>query len=246
MRLLHRFIVVSLIIALLISVNINVCAINTGFSTDELTEDEKNTFFSNICISALNKEPPKQAIDCFDVNPNGKIAVGYSDSENKIICVYSQRNFLYGYEFFDEGDFGVEWDGDNINIYFVRSNLIVSVTPQGEITGVLKVQNTIENNTYHNYVLHSTERILGDSKYKLQNNMGILNVFASSFSQLVVTTSLEEDFIVYDVNSTYLIKILCWCIGITIFVVLVVYVIIRQFVKIKKAIRKNTGDGSVC
>jgi len=190
-------------------------------------------------ISLIEEEPQMQSIVCFDVNGDEKIALGYSDSENKTICVYSQNEFLYGYEFGCTGDFAVEWDEENINIYFVRSDIIVIVNQKGDILDIAKVQNTTENNRYHNFLLHSTERLVGDRKYSLRNDMGILNFVASSYSQLTVTDANGTETMLFDVNSSQLAKTVAVSVLITVFVCIAIVVIVKGY---KKAlIDRKTG-----
>lgn len=132
---------------------------NTGFSTEEMPTGDVDTFISNVDISLLIEEPMRGPIQCFDVNQNGLIAVGREMKNGKMLCVYSSDGiFQYGYTFNCVGSFGVEWDGDNINIYFVRGDVIMSINRDGEILETAEVQNTIENNTYRNHMLFSTKR----------------------------------------------------------------------------------------
>lgn len=212
-----------------------VFAINTGFSTEELSENDRSTFASNINISVLKEKPVDRAIECFDVSENGMIAIGQDGIEEKVLCVYSSDGeFQYGYTFNCTQSFGVEWDGQDINIYFVRSDVLLTVNKEGEIIDIVKVQNTTENNTYRNYMLCSTERTSGDTKYTIRNDMGFLNAFSSSYSQLIVTKSTGEEIILYDVNSDQLTKTLTVFILAVIFFLLAVGVITWQFIRLKR------------
>lgn len=216
-------------------------AVNTRFSTEQLSEKDKNTLLSNIDISLLEEEPQKQSIVCFDVNGDEKIALGYSDSENKTICIYKQNEFLRGYKFDCIGDFAVEWDEENINIYLVRSEIILTVDCNGEILDIAEVQNTSENNKYHNFLLHSTKRVVGDRKYSIRNDMGMLNFVTTSFSQLIVTDADGTETILFDVNSSQLAKTITVSVLITVFVCIAIVVIVKGY---KKALidRKQASD----
>ena len=154
-------------------------------STESMSEDEIETFLKNVNISILENEPSKKAIDCFDVNENGEIAIGSSDFENQTVCVYTNDgNFIFGYNFECTGNFGIELDKNVINLYFVRSDVAVTINPTGEIERVCRIQNTAENNSYWNNCVFATKRRIGDTEYTLKNDMKIFNVFASSYSQL--------------------------------------------------------------
>ena len=197
-------------------------AMNTGFSTEQKSEEKKETFISNIELSFVEEEPDKTSIVCFDVNSDGMIAIGQASFEQKRVCVYSSEgDFQYGYTFHSSGDIGVEWDGNNLNIYFVRSSVIISVDPDGEILDVLDVPDSSENNSYKNHFIDSTERTVGDTTYTIRNDMGIFNWCASSYSQLVVTDAAGKETLLYDVNSAQLAKYLTVC-----FLVVIVFLII--------------------
>ncbi len=152
------------------------------------------------------------------------IAVGQKDNEDKKICVYtSQGEFLYGYKFDTSGAFYVEWDGQNINLYKVRSGLIMSIDPDGNILDVKSVQNTYENSIYNHKVLESKKRIVGNTTYVFRNNMGILNRIASSYSQIVITDAEGAESVIYDVNSMQLARMI---IAVSVILFVVVYVVI--------------------
>ena len=73
-------------------------AMNTGFSTKELSEERRYSFAENVNISSLSKEPVHKSIQCFDVNEKGMVAIGQQDVYGTEVCVYnSSKEFLYGY-----------------------------------------------------------------------------------------------------------------------------------------------------
>ena len=195
----------SIFVFVLFTNTMVVNAMNTGFETSSLPSEEKTKFISGINLLPLNEEPGKTTIMSFDVNSNRLIAIGQNTSSRKRICVYSDEGvFQYGYTFNCTGDFGVEWDDENLNIFFVRSDVIVSVTPSGEVLDALEVQDTIENNSYVYQFIHSTKRVVGDTEYFLGNDLGILNLFSLSYSQITVKDSVGTENVIYDVGSTQL------------------------------------------
>ena len=224
------------VLLIVISTNvIEVSAMNTGFSTEELSEKTKTSFVSNINVSPLIAEPDKKAIACFDVNEQGMIAVGQKGSQGKEICVYtSQGEFLYGYTFNCTQSFCVEWDEQHVNIYFVRSDVIISLDSDGNILDIKSVQDTIDNNSYRNSLLYSTSRIVGNTTYLIRNDMGILNWIAPSFSQIVTIDATGTESVIYDVNSMQLAKMITVIVIVCVFVAVAVVCISRQFIKNKR------------
>lgn len=207
-------------------------AMNTGFSTEELSEEMQNTFMSNINISLLTEEPTKRGVMCFDVNEQGMIAICKKGIDGEEVCIYtSEGKFLYGYTFDCSQSFGVEWDNEYINIYFVRSDVIVSLDSNGNILDIKEVQNTRDNNTHSNAILHSNTRVVGDTTYIIRNNMGIFNWIAFSYSQIITIDAEGIEHVVYDVSSTQLFKTIAIIVIACVFVAIAVTVIIRQSIR---------------
>lgn len=211
-------------------------AVNTGFAISFLPTEEKNMFVSNINILPIDKEPTKKTIACFDVNGNRLIAIGQNtSSRRKTICVYSDKGvFQYGYTFNCSGDFGIEWDEENLNIYFVRSSAIVSVTPSGEVVDAFEDQNTIGNNLYVNNFIHSTKKALGDTEYFIGNDLGILNLFALSYSRVIEKDRDGTESVIYDAGSMQLSNILVTIVIFCAFVSIAAVVIARNLIKINR------------
>ena len=233
MRIRYIFIAILLLI-LLAAGGAKILAVNTGFSTEPLSEDDISTLLKNVSISMLTDEPSKKAIKCFSVNEDGLIAIGYGNSENKTVCIYTNDGvFKYGYSFKCSGSFGIELDKSVLNIYLVRSDVAIAVNSAGEVEGVLKIQNTSENNAYWNNCFFSTKREIGDTEYFLKNDMGIFNLFASSYSQLIIIDKNGEESIIYDVNSAQ-ISNMAVATGAIVLICLAGAVAIRHFIKQKR------------
>ncbi len=226
-------ILLSVILIFLSTIEVN--AINTGFSVEELSKEEQDRFVSNIRITLLTEEPVKSTFIVFDVNKDGLIAIGQNTDSRKTISIYSKEGiFQYGYSFNCSGYFGVEWDGDNLNIYFVRSDRIVSASPAGNVLNVYEVQDTFENNTYISHYIHATRKTIGASEYCIGNDLGILNFFASSYSQVVVKDSTGTATIVYDASPRQQTKAIIATIIVSACVAMAVVVIVGNIKRAKQ------------
>ena len=239
MRYIKFFFFILTLFLLIINGKTMAFAMNTGFSTEILSEDRQNRIIKNISIAVLDEEPAKDTISCFDVSDDRMIALGCSDLETKTIGIYTPDGvFQYGYKFNTGGKFGVEWDGNNIIIYFVRSDLAVSVNPTGDIESILAIQNTMENNTYWHSSVFSKKRIVENTEYTLKNDMGLFNIFASSYSQLVVTYANGDTNKIYDVNSSHFLRVISIFLGVLIVTGIYIFFIARYLLRI----RRNTKD----
>ena len=226
------------LLSLLIFGGVVALAMDTELTTEELPEDRINTILESVNIRTLSSEPSKSAIDCFDVNENGLIAVGCSIANNKTVCIYTSDGvYQCGFVFTTLGDFYVELIENVLNIYLVRGDTAISINFSGEIESVREIQNTSANNFYQMYILGSTSRKIGDAEYIIRNDMGIFNIFASSYSQLTVKSNNGDERIIYDVNSTQLVFMIISVLGIAIFISVIVICVIRQSKKYRRNAR---------
>lgn len=233
------FITIFFITLFSFSNGLSIFAMETGFSTTELSNNSATSFISNINLKKIDSYTPKNEIECFDVNSNEMIALGFKNSENKTIGIYNTEGiFQYGYEFQCYGTFGVEWDNDNLNIYFVRENIAISVNSDGIIQSILEIQNTTENNTYWNKNVFQKEKTVDQKKFLLQNNKSFFsNINSSSYSQIISIDAYGNEKIIYNVNTEQTIKDIDISIGI-IFTFIIVAII--AIIKITRTHRTKT------
>ena len=207
-------------------------AMTSGFDTEELSKQESEKIISNIAFKRLDSAPEKMPIKCFDVNESGQIAIGSEKSADKIVAIYSSTgDFLYALSFEADGSFGVEWNGDCLNVYLVRASVLAQVDSQGKVLGVFAVKDTAENNSYWNNTVHSATRNAGGTEYKIDNNLGPLNYIQSSYSRLVATSADGNSTVLYDVGNSKAISSAFWLVIVIIFVMLAIISIVKQFKK---------------
>lgn len=238
----------AIILTLLILVSvapINVLALEQkGFQTSEIDETEIELYIKNFEVELLTVEPERKSISCFDISVNENIALGNQVSDNCCVSVYdSNLKFLYGFSFKCAGSYYVEWNNECLNIYYVRDDISVTYNNYGEIVNIGKIDDTMQNNSYW-YALKNTERKTGDVEYKIQNDMGILNLFLgqSSYSQLVKTDKFGTENVLYDVNDNQIAKCVLVILLLSAFILLAASVIVMS---VKKA-RTKSDDGSLC
>ena len=228
-------VLVIMIFVFLWSGSVCAFAMNTEFSINEMESEDQKNFLSNIDLHFVDVEPQKHAITCFDVNDKGLLAVGVNTLTKKYISVYgSDGTFQYGYTFNCNGSFGVEWDDTNLIIYFVRSDVAALFDSNGTNIELGRIENTIDNNSYWNHFVFSAQRYIGEDQYIMRNDMGILNAFAFSYSQVAKIDSIGNVAILYDASSAYMKQIVMLIIASILFIVIVISVVIRRFIKIKR------------
>lgn len=215
--------------------SINVFAMNTKFSTEKVDADVRERVLANINLTLITEEPPKNDIECFDVNSKGLIAVGSGDWEEKTICVYDSAGaFQYGYSFHSSGSFGVEWDGGNLMIHFVRSDISASFDAAGVNIELGRIQNTIDNNSYWRDCLYSTQRTVGETRYTIKNSMGIFNIFSSSYSQLIKIDAEGNETTIYDVSAEHTVRTITYFVLTLLFITIVIMMLIRTIIRLQR------------
>ena len=230
---------------LLITGTIFTSAVSTGFDTEILSEEDIDHFLKHISLSVLTEEPIQEPIQCFDVSEDEMIAIGSGKYEQKTICIYTAESvFQYGYRFQCSGSFGIELCKDVVTIYFVRSDVAISVDFKGNVKSVSKIKNSTENHSYWNHSVFATKKEVGNHTYTIRNDMGLFNLFATTYSQLVVTDERGVERVVYDVNTTQLMSTLLWVVGIVVVLILTISIIVWQFIRLRPNIlqRGNPKD----
>lgn len=173
-----------------------------SLATTLITGSAQQSILENTGLVYIKKEPKKRAIKCFDVRSDGAIAIGSEDSTQKTICVYSNEGvFEYGYDFRSSGDFGVEFEGENLVIWYLRSDISITVTPDGKVKEVHEIESTPAYSVYWRDKLRSKTRTIGETVYTIKNEKGISNFLASSYSLLVASEADGENQILYDVSA---------------------------------------------
>lgn len=203
-----------------------------GFEIEPLTSTENKRIKSNTTFEHFDEEPAKDSIECFDVNESGEIAIGSESHSSKIISIYSTDGvFLYALEFETEGGFGLEWQDNGLNVYFVRGAIGINIDPQGNILDVFAIKDTMENNSYWNNVVFSSTRNVNGTVYKIDNDLGIFNFVQSSYSRLVKISPNGEKIVLYDVGNSQLFYTLLWLGVILIVLIVAIISIAKQFKK---------------
>lgn len=213
---------------------ISASALNTGFAVADISEDEQEKIEGNLQLKLITSEPIKYPIACFDVREDGMLVIGSNVGIHKqMICVYNQGEFQYGYIFTSAGDFGIEWDGDRINLCFVRGDRVVSVNIDGQILQISKIEDTYANRSYWDDVRANKKSAQGQT-YAIQNDLGILNLFAMGYSQLTSTNADGQTTVLYDARTIASAVSLILTIAIPVFVVIVVVGVIKECIKCRR------------
>lgn len=231
---LKKCIFVLLILFFTFSGSIEALAMETGFTTEEMERESQERFLTHINLSLLDAPVEHEAISCFDVNEEF-IAVGFDRYSKRLVCVYTLDGvFQYGYSFECYGTFGLEWEQKNLIIHFVRGDIAASFDSNANCIEVRRIEDTFENNSYWNKQIRSTRKKVGNCQYIIRNDMGLLNVMSTSYSQLVKIDEDGTEDILYDVNAERLAQTNFFLIVWILFVAIALTGVIANLVKSQK------------
>ncbi len=210
-------------------------AVTTGFETEDIDQESQQERLEYMQIQLLTSgDEQTKSIACFDINDQGMIALGLYSSDNKAIYVYNQKGgFEYGYAFKDNGNFGVEWDHDNLLICSVRGDAIIAVDRDANCVGMKSITDSIDNNTYWNHEIYAVRRTYSGDTYEIRNDLDFFNAFAASKSKLVKIDTEGKTTVIYDVSDyarTRIIIVLC---TVVMFMTIVIFTIVMQFRKLR-------------
>ena len=199
--------------------------------TSPLAEEARASVLEDASLAVTVGASAEAPVDCFDVSETGAIALGLnSPGSGKTAEVYSAEGaYLYTVSFRAEGRFYVAWRGEWLALYLDEERVGMTVNAAGEIGEVFSVAEGVR---LSETVLADTEKTVGERRYALSNDMGILNRLLLSYTRLSVTDSEGVSVMLYDVNRQQLLK---YGISFAVVVVAVVYAVIRWRRKKKPA-----------
>lgn len=238
--------VIILFVSLLLLVSPFVCAEgDTDYIVElDMEQEEQQCFLSYRNLSYFTSEPKKDAIKSFSVNDQGMVAVG--SAERNIVSVYNRDgDFQYGYRFSCDGTFGVDWNQNNLIIYFVRGNKAVEVDEVGTILKIYEIKSTKNQDfKYENHLFYYKKRS-NEKVYVMKNDSAFLNFISSKYSKLVCVDEIGNEKCIYfaDVEKNMLNNVMQY----VYFTIFVFITVVASLLFTRYCFKKNkkTGDGSV-
>lgn len=236
--------VLSLIIAftVIISMSITTFAAPTPFIVDPLTEEEQATIIKNVPVKKIENLDWTNPIQSFDVNEDEMILLLFNRSDEYAVCVYnSDFEFQYGFSFNASGTIACEWSGNDIMVFFVRSDIYAKLDINGQWAEFYRVPLTAENNRLINSLFDKEEVSVKNIRYKIQNDMGILNLLQvdNNHSQLIKIDENNSETILYDINRLQTTRTLLELIFTTGFAFAVLVVVFKPIIQERKKNRKK-------
>ena len=239
-----KWICILLLPALLVGVSFAVSAMDAGLAKESLSDEEISDITQRNKFVKITSYTPLVA-KCFDVRDDHMVVIGSQMGDEAVIAVYDgDGNFQYGFKTESYGSFRVMWSGENIIYYGIRSALLFEIDKDGNITDISRVANTMENSIYDRDVLLSTTRKVGNSTYRMTNELAIADALPGSFKRIIKTDD-NGSVVIYDASGNRCARI--WGgVGISLIVLLIFVYGIIVFVKQQrnKMKQQKAGNGS--
>ena len=236
--------ILSLIIVFVLTIGLSIStfATPTPFITDPLTDEEQAKIIENVPVKKIENLDWTNPIQSFDVNEDEMILLLFNRSDEYAVCVYnSDFEFQYGFSFNAYGTVACEWSGNDIMVFFVRSDIYAKLDINGQWAEFYRVPLTAENNRLINSLFDKEEVSVKNIRYKIQNDMGILNLLQvdNNHSQLIKIDKNNNETILYDINrlqTTRTLLELFFTIG---FAFTVLVVVFKPIIQERKKNRKK-------
>ena len=180
--------------------SISAAAMNTGFQLEDISESEATDFLEKTDIQLLDAVPEKGNIISFNVC-DGLIALAtedYAGYNRKYLCIYNMDGqFVKGYSF-NTREFGMDFDGENIFLYFDNEDIAVYLSATDQVEEVYSIPYGINYDYWEQHV-YARERKVDGMEYRMQTGNGDLSDFlAPNYAQLVVVDEDGNEQIFYD------------------------------------------------
>lgn len=227
--------IVSLAFILGVLCSLSVLAVNDGFDTDPVPENEANEIFNRFnIISGDQPYDMDNPIVSFDVSDNNWVAFG--TAENIIQILDPDGNTANTLEFDLHGSYHIEWFGKNLLLYLNRELLEMEITTEGELIDVREIdESSIKSQQYWRFLSKRKEKTINNMTYQLQNDMGVLNLVAAGrYNQLIKTDNEGNTTILYDVNTSRLIKMIIIIIFFIAFFTAVIILVFKKVLAMRK------------
>lgn len=206
-----------LVLLMIFAVMLPCFAADTGLLADELLEEDIAAVFAKLKLETINQPTINTGFSCFDVNQTGTYALGFGHGQRDCVLVYDPNGvYLYGFSFKNNGSLGLEWNGETLILYLLRSDLAVEVDANGNCVAIKKIQNSVHNSQYINNTIFANKRIINGATYSAEHwliNNELLHW--GSYSRLVKNIPNGDKVTLFDQTNHQITKLVILLIGMT-------------------------------
>ena len=172
-----------------------------ALSGDYYSDSDAKEFYDSISFREIEPTENMGKIVSFDVA--NQILLAFS-SQKIAVCDTSGK-ILKAFEFQTYGNYYVQWCGDDIQIYFVRGDSLLTVTQDGELVSCIAVNpDRATNETSIQKLEHKTTCEISGVTYKIQKGRPMLELLSGyKYTQMVKIDNTGRETILYDCTAQY-------------------------------------------
>ena len=215
----------------------SVTAVATAETGDDVTtysalEDVKLNVEKSLDLTLVREDLSANGIRHFDVSPEGQIALGFGQDMNSCICVYDQNGiFQYAYQFSCEQGWAIAFQGENVGIYLVRSELIAVYDSEGTCVDVLRIYNTRQNMDATRRIYYRTRKQVSQKQYYLDRDINL----GQSYSRLITVDERGNTNVLYDASVDVVIGQIIGTVSAVAFFVLAIWLMYKKQIELEEA-----------
>lgn len=211
------------------------CDLNT---VANVSQADQQQYWDRLALEAAELEDEiHDRIVSFDVSEDGLILLALEGDQ--IIVLDDQYRQIQHFHFTDSGSYHVQWNGNNILLYRVRSDLLFETTIDGDLVSVKRVRQSATNTRLINEVETRTEIQRNGVTYRAHKESGLTGFFQGySYNQLckVLPDGKEETIVQINEGASH--KIISVYLPIALFALIPTTIIIGGVI-IPRRIRKK-------
>lgn len=200
MKRIFIFVMAIILIALTVC---NSYATNSDFLKLIDCNETYDNILQKISIKCIDEEPIKKPVKCFGV-AGRYIAIGVEDGEQKTVVIYdTQGEFQKAYTFKSEGSFGISFDKNILQLYLLRSNVVLSIDIQNNTFETYSFKYDNKSNEYIKHEIKAKKKTVDGKTYEMSNGAKLIDFISWKYSKIYMTDENEKCVVFYDAKTSY-------------------------------------------
>lgn len=197
-----------------------------GLDTYDMPDTEIDNFLKHIKMKSTTEAVQNKSIACFDVSDDGLIAIGFGNGGQNTIDIYDENGvFLYGYQFYTQGEYTVSFQDENIAIYIVRGDGIAIFDANANLLNLQRVAFPHADHDKIKAIYNRTEKVVSGKTYYLDRDIGS---GTRSYARLMVKNNNGIETAIYDETFEHTFRLIAMWIAIIGFCGFCILGLIRQ------------------
>lgn len=163
--------------------------------------DDEKRLLESIQLKTV-EEPMHNTFCCFSIGDNGAYALGFPGALYKTVVIYDANGeFVKRYDFRCDGDYGIRLEDEELQIYFARSERMISVSLKDDLMRAYQCKSNGESAEFWNETLHPRVVEANGEVYRAYSDSFLLSLFTNGEAKLIKTTATGEESVLHDVSA---------------------------------------------